>query len=157
MRRHPWWKRPTSRSRRLSPSPEPLEVAAQALARRDLTEAELDERLARRGVPGKKRAEVLERLRAGRYLDDGRVALDRAGRLAGRDLGDAAIRADLGRRGVPEDLAEQAVSALEPEEVRAVRLAGSLGGGPRVARALARKGFDAETIERVVEAVAEDG
>jgi SOS response regulatory protein OraA/RecX len=117
---------------------------------------ELDQRLARAGVPRDTRTEILERMRAARYLDDGRVALDRAGRLAGRGLGDAAIRADLAGRGVPPDLAEQAVSALEPEVARAARLAVDLGGGPRAARTLARKGFEAETIERVVEAVADD-
>jgi SOS response regulatory protein OraA/RecX len=58
---------------------------------------------------------------------------------------------------VSAELVEQAVSTLEPEAVRATRLAVSLGRGPRAARALARKGFEAETIERVVEAVADDG
>ena len=129
----------------------------QALARRDLTTAELDERLARVGVSGEVRAEVTERLRVARYVDDGRTALERAGRLAGRGLGDTAIRADLEGRGVSPDIVEQAISALEPEDVRAVRLAAALGGGARAARALTRKGFEAETIERTVEAVADDG
>jgi SOS response regulatory protein OraA/RecX len=96
-------------------------------------------------------------MRAARYLDDGRVAVDRAGRLAERGLGDAAIRADLERRGVPASLAAEAVAELEPEDARAARLTASFGGGLRAARALARKGFEAETIERVVESVADDG
>jgi SOS response regulatory protein OraA/RecX len=119
--------------------------------------AELDERLARAGVSGQARAAVLERMRAAKYLDDGRVARDRAGRLAERGLGDAAIHADLERRGVSADVAERAVSTLEPEDLRAMRLVASLGGGPRALRALTQKGFEAETIERVVEAVADDG
>ena len=132
-------------------------MAAQALARRDLTVAELDQRLARAGVPNEARDGVLERLRDARYLDDRRVALNRATRLAERRLGDAAIRADLARRGLPSDVVAEAVNQLEPEEARARRLVVTLGGGARAARVLARKGFAVETIEQVLEAIADDG
>jgi SOS response regulatory protein OraA/RecX len=107
-------------------------------------------------VPGETRKEVLGRLRDARYLDDRRVALNRAVRLAERGLGDAAIWADLERRGLPSELVAEAVAQLEPEEARATRLVADLGHGARAARALARKGFAAETIEHVAEAVAED-
>jgi SOS response regulatory protein OraA/RecX len=132
-------------------------VAAQALARRDLTVAELDERLARAGVPDAARDEVLGRLREARYLDDRRVALNRAARLAERGLGDAAIRADLERRGLPSDVVAEAVIQLEPEQARATRLVVTAGGGARAARVLARKGFAVETIEQVLEGIADDG
>jgi SOS response regulatory protein OraA/RecX len=89
-------------------------------------------------------------------VDDTRVARDRANRLAGRGLGDAAIRFDLDRRGVPGDVIEEALASLECERARASRLARSLGGGQRAARALARKGFEPDAIANAVEVVADD-
>jgi SOS response regulatory protein OraA/RecX len=146
------------RPRRLSPrrSPDALEVAVGAFARRDLTGSELDQRLARAGFAADARSSALARLREAGYVDDTRVALDRANRLAGRGLGDAAIRFDLDRRGVPGDVIEEALASLECERARASRLARSLGGGQRAARALARKGFEADAIANAVEVVADD-
>ena len=66
--------------------------------------------------------------------------------------------ADLARRGLPSDVVAEAVIQLEPE--RSPRQRGSwsrLGGGARAARVLARKGFAVETIEQVLEAIADDG
>ena len=99
---------------------------------------------------------MVARLREAGYVDDTRVALERAGILAGRGLGDAAIRVDLQRRGVPGDVVEEALASLEPEPARASRLARSLGGGQRAARGLARKGFEPDAIAAAVEAVADD-
>jgi regulatory protein len=143
----------------LSPRAEPrlLELAGKALARRDLTESELDRRLARAGFPSEERARALERLREAGYLDDLRVGRERARRLAERGLGDAAIRADLERRGISRETAEQAAASLEPESGRAIRAAGALGGGVRAARALARKGFQPESIEQAIRDVANEG
>jgi SOS response regulatory protein OraA/RecX len=84
------------------------------------------------------------------------VIRDRAARLAGRGYGDMAIRRDLESRGASRELLEEALAALEPEESRAERLAGDLGGGARTARALARKGFSDDSIERILQAVAQD-
>jgi regulatory protein len=127
-----------------------------ALARRDLTAAEIDERLTRAGFVDDVRATVVGRLREAGYVDDQRVALERAGRLAERGLGDAAVRFDLERRGVPPDVIEETMAALEPEQARAARLARSLGDGRRAARTLARKGFDADTIADALAAIADD-
>ena len=138
------------------PALDALDVAVKALAKRDLTEREIVDRLTRHGVPEHSRADVVARLRQAGYLDDAKVAAERAARLAERGSGDAAIRADLARRGVPAELVAETLATLEPESVRAARLAERLGGGLRAARALARKGFAAESIEHVLAAVAEE-
>jgi regulatory protein len=121
-----------------------------ALALRDLTEQELDMRLDRAGFDESARADALARAREAGYLDDERVARERAGRLAERGASDAAIRADLVGRGLPDDLVSEVLAAIAPEAERAAALAAKLGGGPRAARALARKGYPEDTIERAV-------
>jgi SOS response regulatory protein OraA/RecX len=136
--------------------PEALDAAITALARRDLTERELLDRLSRLGIPPDEGAEVVERLRKARYLDDAKVAAERAARLADRGHGDAAIAADLTRRGVPAALVAETLAELEPERARAARAAERLGGGPRAARALVRKGFATDSIEHVLAGVAEE-
>ena len=123
-------------------------TVVEALARRDLTAAELEERLARAGFEPDARADAVARAADAGYLDDGRVACERARSLAERDSSDAAIRTELGRRGVSEELVEAALGAVTPEAERAERLARRLGCGPRAARALARKGFPDEVVER---------
>jgi SOS response regulatory protein OraA/RecX len=121
-----------------------------ALARRDLTEQELDARLDRAGFDEDARADALARARDAGYLDDRRVARERAGHLAERGASDAAIRTDLAGRGLPEEPVSEALAAIPPEVERASALAAKLGGGPRAARALARKGYPEDTIERAV-------
>jgi SOS response regulatory protein OraA/RecX len=76
--------------------------------------------------------------------------------LAERGRSDEAIRFELVRRGVAEEFVHEAVSSLEPEDGRAARVARSLGGGPRAARALARRGFDAEAVHRAVGSIADE-
>ena len=131
-------------------SPDPLEAAVRALAHRDLSQHELAERLARRGVPESDRRQAIERLTRAGYVDDDRFALGRAQGLAERGRSDAAIRADLEERGVEPELVEQALGSLAPEAERARVQAARLGGGLRAARALARKGFAAESVESAV-------
>lgn len=80
----------------------------------------------------------------------------RAAHLAERGYGDAWIRADLARQGVPSQLIEDAVGSLPPEAERAAALVPRLGGGPRAARALPRRGFDHEAVERILRGVAPD-
>jgi len=96
-------------------------------------------------------------MRSAGYVDDARVARERARTLAERGLGDAAIRADLERRGVSKELVGRATASLEPEGARAARLVRSLGNEARAARTLARKGFEPDSIERAIGAVAEEG
>jgi regulatory protein len=91
-----------------------------ALRAADRSRAELDARLEHAGFEEDVRRETLDELERLGYLDDARTAALRAERLAARGYGDAYIRADLERRGLP---IEAAVAALEPEAVRARRLA----------------------------------
>ena len=121
-----------------------------ALARRDLTVAELEARLERAGFDADARTDAMARAAESGYLDDGRVARERARVLVERDSSDAAIRAELERRGVQEAVVGAVLAALVPEEERATRLARRLGGSPRAARALVRKGFPEDVVERVV-------
>jgi regulatory protein len=126
-------------------------AVVEALARRDLTSAELEQRLARAGFPPGACADAIARAADAGYVDDVRVAAERARRLAVRDASDAAIRAELVRRGVEDEIVEAAVATLMPETERAERLTRRLGGGARAARALSRKGYPDDVVERVVE------
>ena len=134
-----------------------LRAASRALGRRDLSTAALDERLRRAGFSAEARAEAIARLVEAGYLDDERFALERACRLAERGAGDEAIRHDLQDKSVELELVDRALASLEPESERAVRIAARLGGGVRAARALARKGFAADSIESALTgAIAEE-
>jgi regulatory protein len=134
-----------------------FEAGIRALARRDLTVAELRDRLDRAGFAEEDRRQAIARLQAAGYLDDRRAACERARVLAERGLGDLAITADLGRRGVSAEAQAEALSSVEPELDRARRLAGRLGPGSRRTRGLVRKGFTAEAVESATTAaVAEE-
>jgi regulatory protein len=128
-------------------------AVVEALARRDLTSTELEQRLERAGFAADARAEAIARAASAGYLDDARVAVERARRLADRDASDAAIRVELERRGVKAEAVVAAISALVPETERAERLARRLGGGARAARALCRKGYPDDVVERVLRSV----
>ncbi len=118
-----------------------------ALARRDLSTRQLDDRLARTGISAAARREALKTAERLGYVNDERFARGRAKALAQRGLGDAAIAYDLEQAGLDESLIASALGSLAPESERAKHLASSLGGGMRAARTLARKGFGRESIE----------
>ena len=128
-------------------SPDPIDLALRALEHRDLSAGELTERLERRGIDERVRRGVVKRLTRAGYVDDARFAAARARVLAERGFGDAAIRADLEQRRVAAEILEDAIGVLEPETDRARREASRLGGGARAVRALARKGFAADSLE----------
>jgi SOS response regulatory protein OraA/RecX len=119
-----------------------------ALARRDLTSLELEQRLTRAGFDPATCADALVRAAEAGYLNDARVARERARHLAERGSSDASIQAELLRRGISEPELEAALAAIPPENVRAERLASKLGGGLRAARALTRKGYPEDVVER---------
>jgi SOS response regulatory protein OraA/RecX len=98
-------------------------------------------------VPALAREEALETLERVGLVDDARVAATRARSLAERGSGDAAIRYDLEREGVSVELVECALAALEPERERARAFVELRGTGPRTARWLAAKGFEAAIVE----------
>lgn len=127
-----------------------LGAAGNALAHRELTRVELDERLRRRRLAPRDREAALDAVRRAGLQDDGRAARARAGSLAGRGYGNLAIEADLRRRGVDGAIVAVAIGELESEAVRAARIVDRRGGSARTAQALARRGFTQEAIEAVV-------
>jgi len=126
---------------------DPLDLAARALAARDRSRQEIEERLERAGVDENERREALAALERLGYVDDARFAAARAEALAGRGYGDAWIRHDLAGNGVGRDAIEEAVASLAAETERAAAIAGRDGPGPRLAARLQRKGFGAEAVE----------
>ena len=127
-----------------------LETALGALRYRDLSEHELEQKLAARGFAESDQAQAVATLRRTGLLDEGRFAEGRAASLASRGAGDALIRDALRRAGVPPEVAEEAVVALEPEMQRALAVVERRGSGPKTSRYLATKGFSRDTIAEVV-------
>ena len=127
-----------------------IEIAVRALRFRDRTVAELEARLAERGVGDAERTDAIETLVRAGFLDDWRVATARAAVLAERGAGDALIRADLSERGVGAELVDEALGALEDESVRAERVLVRRGRSPKTMRYLASRGFDEETLADLV-------
>ncbi len=136
---------------------EAMATAARSVARRDLTEQELAERLARAGVPPAARSEALGRMVRTGAVDDERFASTRAATLAARGSGDALIRHDLAGRGIAADVIEAAVDALETERARAERIVEQRGPTLKTARHLARKGFSEDSIESTCEMAIAEG
>lgn len=127
-----------------------VEQAVRALRHHDRTSAELDARLAKRGVAAAEREQALRTLERIGYVDDERVARTRAEQLAARGSGDALIRHDLEGRGVAPEVVEAALSALEPERARAARIVEVRGRSLKTARYLGSRGFGADALEGVV-------
>ena len=128
----------------------PLDLAISALRHRDRSAAELDARLAERGVEAAAREQALETLARIGYLDDERFARTRAEQLAARGSGDELIRHDLESRGIGAEEIEAALSEVEPERARAARIAAERGRSLKTARYLASRGFGADSLEGVV-------
>jgi SOS response regulatory protein OraA/RecX len=129
---------------------EALALSTRTLRHRDLSTRRLEQRLERRSVAPAERARAVETLTRAGLLDDERFARSRSTALAGRGYGDAAIRFDLERLGVTADLVEAVVAELEPDRVRAARVAAAAGGGVRAARMLARRGFGEDAVQAAV-------
>jgi len=132
-------------------------AAARSLRHRDLSEAELAERLARARVAPASRTETVSRLAEAGIVDDTRLARQRAATLADRGAGDELIRYDLATRGIAPEAVELALHDLDPERERAERIVARRGPGVRTARYLARKGFPEDVVEiACAEGIAED-
>ena len=130
--------------------PDAVEQALRSLRFRDRSTAELDRRLAQRGVGEAQREQALETLERIGYVDDERLARTRAEQLAGRGSGDALIRHDLRGRGIASEQIEAVLAALEPERERAQRLAQQRGKSVKTARYLASRGFGSDALEGIV-------
>lgn len=135
------------------------------------TRAQLDDAMARKGVPDAVREQILDRFTEVGLIDD--AAFSRAwveSRHVGRGLAKRALAHELQRRGVDPQVAGEAVDALpaerEEDTARALvarRLAGTRRLDPatrtrRLAAMLARKGYPSGLSFRVVrEALAGEG
>ncbi len=129
---------------------EAVEHALRALRHRDRSAAELELSLERRGVGQAERKQALATLERVGYVDDQRFARTRAEQLAARGSGNALIRHDLEGRGLAAERVEEALATLEPERVRANRIAAQRGRSVKTARYLASRGFDADALEAIV-------
>jgi regulatory protein len=125
-------------------------VAVKALARRERSRAELDERLAHAGVRDAERRVTLDRATRAGLVDDARFAAARARLLAERGAGDALVLADLVRHGVDDVVARAAVSELVPEADRAARIVEARGRSARTLRYLAARGFAEESLDDLI-------
>jgi regulatory protein len=123
-----------------------LSRALRSLAARDRSRGELDDRLARAGLPAGAREEALEALERTGLVDDARAASRRAVALARRGYGDAAVRADLERRQVPPETVASAIAALTPEHERARELLDHARDRSATLRRLAARGFDRDLL-----------
>ena len=135
---------------------EAVAAGARVLARRDHSEQAVRDALARKGIRKPEREEAVATLRQHGAIDDERFAHARAVALAERGLGDAAIAFRLERDGIEPESLEPALAAIEPERDRAVRLAARRGPTAKTARWLVARGFAAESIEAVIDGVADD-
>ena len=129
---------------------EALDAAARALTRRDRSEADVLEVLRRKGVSENEAVEAVETLRRLGAVDDERFAEAGAASLAERGFGHAAIAFRLEREGVSRELAERAVSDLEPEPARARRVMARRGATTKTARWLASRGFAPDSVEAAI-------
>jgi SOS response regulatory protein OraA/RecX len=128
------------------------------LAQRRLTEAQLFERLGRKGFDEAAAAAAVASCKRDRLLDDALYAtLYVEGRRA--PVGDARLVAELVKRGIDRDAARERVaesSAQETERIEAayarLRRAHPTLSYPSAARRLERLGFPASSIYRVLRA-----
>ena len=137
-------------------------VAANLLARRPWTRADLARRLIRRGAPGEVADAVVAELTARGYLDDAAYARQWVESRSARGYGAARLRAELRSRGVNAALVDAAIGGLTPDTVldRAFALARrrwpviARGRPERVAARLSeyllRRGYAPGVVVRVV-------
>jgi len=133
-----------------------VEAALRLLRHRDRSAAQIDRELAERGVATEVRAEALEALVRTGLVDDARFAERRASVLADRGAGDAFIRHDLGAAGIAQDLADDALTAVEGEHERARRIVERRGASAKTARYLAGKGFSSDVVHTAIAHVADE-
>lgn len=140
-----------------------LDAALRLLAARPRSEAELRERLTRRGLPPDVIRHTLERLRDYGYVND--VEFARfwvASRSGATPRGRYVVRRELRAKGVAQDTAAEAMAALAEEDAArraALKKARGLHGldyqafRTRLAGYLVRRGFSYDVVRRTVDAL----
>ena len=127
--------------------PEARELALRALNHRDRSRRELEQRLRRAGISDDDCCSTLDDLADCGLQSDARFAEARARGLASKNSGDALIRNELRRHAIDPELIDDLLDGLEPERVRAIRIYERRGGGDRVLRYLAARGFSRDSLE----------
>lgn len=141
----------------MTTSPSALDVATKLLAGRDKTRAQVQAALERKGFSAAAIDEACARLLALGYLDDARVATRRAREALEGGYAPPAIVQRLLGAGVDEATAraaiDETVSALGWDALRAAEALVQRRGltGAKAARFLASRGFDEETVVRVLD------
>ncbi|MBU4337739.1 MAG: recombination regulator RecX [Actinobacteria bacterium] len=144
------------------------EQVARAIALRMLTDsprsrAQLEQAMARKAVPDEVAAAVLDRFTEVGLVDDAQYAeLVVRSRHAERGLSSRALRAELRRRGVDDEVSQEALAQLTPEQEEATarrlvarKLASTAGLDTpvrirRTLAALGRKGYPPGLVARLV-------
>jgi regulatory protein len=135
-------------------------VALKMLARRELSEAQVRQRLARRGENEESIDEAIARLKTERSIDDERVAGAIARTQASvRKRGRRRVQQQIEAAGITRSIASRAVDEafqdLDPDALVSASLAKRLRGRERIAddrefqrlfRYLSAQGFDADRI-----------
>ena len=143
-------------------------LALRALARSACSQAQIERRLAQKGLPEDVIAQVIEELKARGWLDDAKFAQDWVADRADRKrYGRRRLVEELKARGLTEELLETALPPPTPEEeLQRARAAVARRWPPgslahlegeallaekrRCAAFLERRGFDNETIKKVL-------
>ncbi len=145
------------------------EIVLGALAHSARTRKQLADRLRSKGIPDDVADRVLDRMEQVDLVDDAAYAdLLVRSRQAGRGLARRALAHELRTKGVPDDVAAEALAAVDPatERRRAVELVEQrvrrLHGLPRevqvrrLAGLLARKGYPGDVAHSVIRAVLDE-
>jgi regulatory protein len=101
----------------MAPAAEAQRICLQLLTARPRSRAELADALRMRGIPEEVGEPVLDRLSEVGLVDDASFAEStvQSGHRH-RGLGRRALRAELGRRGVPDEIANQVLEGVRPED-----------------------------------------
>lgn len=138
------------------------EIVLRQLTAKARTRAELEQVLAKRGIPGEAAVEVLDRFTELNLVDDAGYATAWVEGQQRRMTSKRVLRHELARKGVPEEIAADALAEVSDEAEYASALAlatkraratASLDRSTRyrrIAGSLARKGFSGAVTHRAV-------
>ena len=135
-------------------------IALRMLARRELSEAQIRQRLAKRGESRESIDEAVDRLKAERSIDDERVAGAIArSQAAGRNRGRRRVLQQIEAAGIDKSIASRAVDQvfedIDPDALLSASLQKRMRGRDRIAddrefqrlfRYLSAQGFDSDRI-----------